>query len=139
MVSEIRDKEAARQVMRFVDTGHQCWTTIHAGDANGIVFRLPDLGVPAELVCNVGNLALLMKQAIVTELCEGCRMPATGTLPHWLTSDLQTDEVFVRNPEGCSKCRKGTGLAAVASSGYRRRRAVAAALREAISRQHPRH
>ena len=125
MVSEIRDKEAARQVMRFVDTGHQCWTTIHAGDANGIVFRLLDLGVPAEQVCNLGNLALLMKQTIVTELCEGCRMPAAGTLPHWLASDLQTDEVFVRNPQGCSKCRKGTGLAAVASAGYRRRRAVA--------------
>ena len=125
MVSEIRDKEAARQVMRFVDTGHQCWTTIHAGDANGIVFRLLDLGVPAEQVCNVGNLALLMKQTIVTELCEGCRMPAAGKLAHWLASDLQTDEVFVRNPQGCSKCRKGAGLAAVASSGYRRRRAVA--------------
>lgn len=125
MVSEIRDQEAARQVMRFVDTGHQCWTTIHAGDANGIVFRLLDLGVPVEQVCNVGNLALLMKQTIVTELCEGCRLPAAGTLPHWLASDLGTDEVFVRNAEGCSRCRKGTGLGVAASSGYRRRRAVA--------------
>ena len=125
MVSEIRDVEAARQVMRFVDTGHQVWTTIHAGDANGIVFRLLDLGVPAEQVCNVGNLALLMKQTIVAELCERCRLPGRGTLPHWMASDLGTDEVFVRNPQGCGECRRGAGVATSAWSGYRRRRAVA--------------
>ena len=125
MVSEIRDVEAARQVMRFVDTGHQVWTTIHAGDANGIVFRLLDLGVPAEQVCSVGNLALLMKQTIVSELCEACRMPAAGRLAHWMASDLGTDEVFVRNPEGCGECRRGVGVATSAWSGYRRRRAVA--------------
>ena len=125
MVSEIRDKEAARQVMRFTDTGHQVWTTIHAGDANGIVFRLLDLGVPAEQVCNVGNLALLMKQTIVSVLCSGCRLPARASLPEWVVKDLETDEVFVRNLEGCGVCRKGTGLAAQAWSGYARRKAVA--------------
>ena len=125
MVSEIRDMEAARQVMRFVDTGHQVWTTIHAGDANGIVFRLLDLGVPPEQVCNVGNLSLLIKQTIVSELCEGCRRPAGGKLPHWMASDLGTDEVFVRNEAGCAQCRKGAGIATSAWSGYRRRRAVA--------------
>ena len=125
MVSEIRDKETARQVMRFVDTGHQVWTTIHAGDANGIVFRLLDLGVPVEQVCNVGNLSLLMKQTIVSILCDGCRVPANGHLPEWVVKDLETDEVFVRNPEGCAKCRQGKGLAAQAWSGYAKRKAVA--------------
>lgn len=125
MVSEIRDVEAARQVMRFVDTGHQVWTTIHAGDANGIAFRLRDLGVPVEQVCNVGNLALLMKQTIVSVLCDECKIPATGRLPEWLVSDLGTDEVFVRNAEGCESCRRGGGVSSAAWAGYRRRRAVA--------------
>lgn len=125
MISEIRDREAARQVMRFVDTGHQCWTTIHAGDANGIAFRLLDLGVPAAQVCNAGNLSLLVKQTIVSELCLGCRVPAAGRLARWLAADLGTDEVFVRNEAGCAQCRTGTGIGAVANAGYRRRRAVA--------------
>ena len=125
MVSEIRDMEAARQVMRFVDTGHQVWTTIHAGNANGIVFRLLDLGVPTEQACNLGNLALLMKQTIVTVLCSDCRLDAKGVIPEWVAADLGTDEVYTRNPEGCDKCRRGSGLKASAWSGYERRRAVA--------------
>ena len=125
MVSEIRDKEAARQVMRFVDTGHQVWTTLHAGDANGIVFRLLDLGVPMEQVCNVGNLALLVKQTIVSVLCEACRVRARDSIPDWVAADLGTDEVWVRSPDGCEACRKGSGVSAQAWSGYRGRRAVA--------------
>ena len=125
MVSEIRDEETARQVMRFVDTGHQVWTTIHAGDANGIVFRLLDLGVPVEQACNAGNIALLMKQTIVSVLCEECRVEARGRLPSWVVHDLGTDEVFVRNEKGCRKCSKGTGIRQRAHAGYERRRAVA--------------
>ena len=50
MVSEIRDADAARQVLQCVDTGHQIWTTIHVHNANAIPFRLIDMGVgPAEL------------------------------------------------------------------------------------------
>ena len=125
MVSEIRDKEAARQVMRFVDTGHQVWTTIHAGDANGIVFRLLDLGVPVEQLCNVGNLSLLMKQTIVSVLCDECKSAAVEIVPEWVLSDLGTDDVFVRNSEGCATCRRDGGVESRAWAGYRERRAVA--------------
>ena len=45
MVSEIRDEMGARQVLQFIDSGHQIWTTIHVHSANGILFRLLDLGV----------------------------------------------------------------------------------------------
>lgn len=125
MVSEIRDEETARQVMRFVDTGHQVWTTIHAGDANGIVFRLLDLGVPVEQACNAGNIALLMKQSIVSVLCPECKRPARNEIPAWLARDLGTDEVFVRNREGCESCRRGSGISRAAWAGYANRRAVA--------------
>lgn len=125
MVSEIRDKEAARQVMRFVDTGHQVWTTIHAGDANGIVFRLLDLGVPVEQLCNAGNLSLLMKQTIVSMLCDECKRPAVDVVPEWVLSDLGTEDVFVRNAEGCESCGRDGGVVARAWAGYRGRQAVA--------------
>ena len=125
MVSEIRDEETARQVMRFVDTGHQVYSTIHAGDANGIVFRLLDLGVPVEQACNAGNIALLMKQTIVSVLCQECRRQARGRLPTWLVRDLGTEDVFVRNEKGCRKCSKGTGIRQRAHAGYERRSAVA--------------
>ena len=59
MVSEIRDADAARQVLQCVDTGHQIWTTIHVHNANAIPFRLIDMGVGAAEVAKPGNVALL--------------------------------------------------------------------------------
>ena len=61
MVSEIRDADAARQVLQFIDTGHQVWTTIHVHSANAILFRLLDMGVGTAEVCKPGNIELLMK------------------------------------------------------------------------------
>ncbi len=126
MVSEIRDAEAARQVMRFVDTGHQVWTTIHADSANGIVFRLLDFGVPAPQLCKPGNFALLMKQVLVPVLCETCRLPASGRLARWLERELDTSEgLYVRNPQGCHECRREAAIGDLAWRGYSRSIVVA--------------
>ena len=126
MVSEIRDAEAARQVMRFVDTGHQVWTTIHADSANGIVFRLLDFGVPPAQLCKPGNFALLMKQVLVPVLCETCRLPAGGRLARWLERELETSEgLYVRNPQGCHECRREAAIGDLAWRGYSRSSVVA--------------
>ena len=126
MVSEIRDAEAARQVMRFVDTGHQVWTTIHADSANGIVFRLLDFGVPPAQLCKPGNFALLMRQVLVPVLCEACRLPAKGRLPRWLERELGTsDGLFIRNPKGCYACRREAAIGDLAWRGYSRSTVVA--------------
>ena len=126
MVSEIRDAEAARQVMRFVDTGHQVWTTIHADSANGIVFRLLDFGVPSAQLCKPGNFSLLMRQILVPVLCESCRLPAKGRLPPWLESELGTSSgLFVRNPKGCYACRREAAIGDLAWRGYSRSTVVA--------------
>ena len=68
-----------------LDTGHQIWTTIHVDNANAILFRLLDLGVSAAEVCKPGNVALLMKQTLLPELCPSCarREPAEPP-PPWL-------------------------------------------------------
>ena len=74
MVSEIRDADAARQVLQFIDTGHQVWTTIHVHSANAILFRLLDMGVGTAEVCKPGNIELLMKQTLLPRLCEACAL-----------------------------------------------------------------
>ena len=74
MVSEIRDADAARQVMQFIDTGHQVWTTIHVHSANAILFRLIDMGVGVAEVTKPGNVALLMKQTLLPLLCPECAL-----------------------------------------------------------------
>ena len=110
MVSEIRDADAARQVLQFIDTGHQVWTTIHVHSANAILFRLLDMGVGTAEVCKPGNIELLMKQTLLPRLCEACALerPAGGReVPDWLGRHLKAwPEVRFRNPEGCSACNR---------------------------------
>ena len=73
MVSEIRDADAAREVLQFIDTGHQVWTTIHVHSANAILFRLLDMGVSPAEVCKPGNVVLLMKQTLLPRLPDWAR------------------------------------------------------------------
>ncbi len=130
MVSEIRDKMGAQQVLQFIDSGHQIWTTIHVHSANGILFRLLDLGVKPSEVVKKGNVRLLMKQTLIGGLCPECctDRPAGGKmLPAGLMAVLGP-EVRFRNPDGCRYCRKEgrSDLWLEAWAGYGRgRRAVA--------------
>ena len=135
MVSEIRDADAARQVMQFVDTGHQVWTTIHVHSANAILFRLVDMGVGVAEVTKPGNVALLMKQTLLPLLCPECALeePADGRrAPESLARRLNGNgAVRYRNPKGCSRCRREAGgaVAARAWNGYIEQTAIAETIR----------
>ena len=130
MVSEIRDADAARQVLQFVDTGHQVWTTIHVHSANAIPFRLLDMGVSASELCKPGNIKLLMKQTLLPLLCEACAVDRPGEgreAPDWLARQLRTwPSVRFRNAQGCAECdREDRGaVAAQAWNGYARQTAI---------------
>ena len=135
MVSEIRDADAARQVLQFIDTGHQVWTTIHVHSANAILFRLLDMGVGTAEVCKPGNIELLMKQTLLPSLCDGCALkkPAGGReVPDWLNRHIGNwSLVRFRNPEGCATCNREnrSAVAGKAWNGYVRQIAIAEAIR----------
>ncbi len=134
-ISEIRDADAAREVLQFVATGHQVWSTIHGSTAHGILFRLIEMGIPPEELCKPGSIELLMKQSLAPVLCPDCRLPFAGTMDSRKAllgrqlGELGIDpgEVRVRNPEGCRGCRPDSGdpVALAAWSGYLRLVAVA--------------
>ena len=135
MVSEIRDADAARQVLQFIDTGHQVWTTIHVHSANAILFRLLDMGVGTAEVCKPGNIELLMKQTLLPRLCGACALaePSGGkAVPDWLGRHLASwPLVRFRNPEGCESCNREqrSPVAGKAWNGYARQTAIAEAIR----------
>ena len=129
MVGEIRDKMGAQQVLQFIDSGHQVWTTIHVHTANGILFRLMDLGVEVSEVTKPGNIRLLVKQTLVPLLCPECARPALPEgrdLPEELAV-LLGPGVRYRSPEGCPQCRTAgqSALSLAAWAGYVRPLAVA--------------
>ena len=135
MVSEIRDADAARQVLQCVDTGHQIWTTIHVHNANAIPFRLIDMGVGAAEVAKPGNVALLMKQTLLPKLCPSCALgrPAGGrAVPDGLAARLGgIDGLRFRNAEGCAECRRDDGgeVSARAWNGYLGQTAICETIR----------
>lgn len=136
-ISEIRDEEAAKEVLQFVDTGHQVWTTIHVNSANGILFRLIDMGIHPSELAKPDTISLLMKQTLVPVLCTACSIPMgegsgvgnSGTLDTTLNQFPLDgfDRARFRNGKGCPKClSKIRGQTArEAWSGYERLQAVA--------------
>ena len=133
MVSEIRDADAAREVLQFIDTGHQVWTTIHVHSANAILFRLLDMGVSPAEVCKPGNVVLLMKQTLLPRLCGECALdePAGGkVVPDWLSARLRGfTRVRFRNAEGCGLCRREGAMAGAAWNGYTEQQALSEMIR----------
>ena len=114
VVSEVRDAEGARQMIQFIETGHQVWTTIHIGSVNSILFRMIDMGIQPSELAKPGSITLLMKQSLVPLLC-ACAIPARDGGPF-----------RERNTGGCRVClaKRGDSAAAMAWAGYRRLIAV---------------
>jgi general secretion pathway protein E len=73
LVGEIRDAETARTAMQAAMTGHVVFTTVHAKDTIGAVFRLLDLGVENYLVANA--LDVIVAQRLIRLLCPACKRP----------------------------------------------------------------
>ncbi len=71
LVGEIRDEETAVVAMRAAMTGHLVFSTVHARDTIGAVFRLLDLGVERYLVAQAVDV--ILAQRLLRTLCERCK------------------------------------------------------------------
>ena len=100
MVGEIRDSETAQIAHRATLAGQLVFSTVHASDAVGALFRLLDLQVkPAELV---SSSVCFLSQRLVRRICAACRMKCEPTLD---PAEVQPSHVYRANPKGCEACR----------------------------------
>ena len=83
MVGEIRDLQSAVLAIKFAQSGHRVYTTIHASTALGIIGRLVGLGVDSTLLCMPDVLKGLVFQTLVPQLCPSCKIPTN----EWLCED----------------------------------------------------
>ena len=74
MVGEIRDLQSAVLAIKFAQSGHRVYTTVHASTALGIVGRLVGLGVDSTLLCMPDVLKGLIFQTLVPQLCPSCKI-----------------------------------------------------------------
>ena len=75
MVGEIRDRPAAQLVIKFAQSGHRVYTTLHTNSALGVVGRLVAIGIDPALLCTPDVLKGVIYQTLVPVLCESCRIP----------------------------------------------------------------
>ena len=106
MVGEIRDLQSAVLAIKFAQSGHRVYTTVHASTALGIVGRLVGLGVDSTLLCMPDVLKGLAFQTLVPQLCPSCKIP--------------TDEWLREEPADTARRKEITDRAAAAleSRGY---------------------
>ncbi len=103
LVGEIRDEETAVVAMRAAMTGHVVFSTVHARDTIGAVFRLLDLGVERYLVANA--LDVIIAQRLLRLLCERCNRSVNVT-PGQATriGRHMSGATKVGVPVGCPSC-----------------------------------
>ena len=127
MVGEIRDLQSAVLAIKFAQSGHRVYTTVHASTVTGIVGRLIGLGVDPSLLCTPDVLKGLIYQTLVPLLCPNCKI----TTQEWLAKTqsgnagrseltdrlskalvsrgLDDRKVAYRAPSGCKNCA-GSGV-----------------------------
>ncbi|MDR1383279.1 MAG: GspE/PulE family protein [Planctomycetaceae bacterium] len=111
MLGEIRDSETADIAIKSSLTGHLVLSTLHANDAAGVIIRLSNLGVAAELITSA--LRLVVAQRLVRQPCGHCvKMVEAADEDKELFSFHQnaSGAVFVPQAVGCPLCG-GTGYA----------------------------
>jgi len=104
LVGEVRDAETARTAIQASMTGHLVFSTVHANDATGAVYRLLDLGVEPYLVSS--GLQMVLAQRLVRQLCEYCKNPVPPTREQTarMAEFGVTGVKQVFQPKGCKRC-----------------------------------
>ena len=127
MVGEIRDLQSAILTIKFAQSGHRVYTTVHASTAIGIISRMTGLGVDPSLLCTPDVLKGLIFQTLTPTLCAHCKLSARDWLKETSGSylkrkfsvdrmvavlesrGLDTNQISYRSERGCANCG-GSGI-----------------------------
>lgn len=98
MVGEIRDPTSSNALAGAVESGHYCFTTVHAGNIVTLLQRLTALGISSDKLSTPGFIAGLQCQKLIPVLCPECKIEQSVMLLEKKFS------LFKTNEEGCKQC-----------------------------------
>lgn len=104
MVGEIRDLESALLTIKFAQSGHRVYTTIHSSNALGIVGRLTGLGINANFLCAPDVLKGLIYQSLVPKLCSECKVDADRWMSEAREGDIRREQSVQRTKAALRAC-----------------------------------
>ncbi|MFP2420378.1 ATPase, T2SS/T4P/T4SS family [Pseudescherichia vulneris] len=103
MVGEIRDNISANALAGAVESGHYCFTTVHAGNIVSLLQRLSAMGITKDKLSTPGFVAGLQCQKLVPVICVHCRKPIE------ISFGGQSVNLYEQNESGCDSCKR-TGI-----------------------------
>ena len=110
MVGEIRDNVSASALAGAVESGHYCFTTVHAGNIVSLLQRMSALGISSDKLSTPGFVAGLQCQKLVPLLCDACK-----EVHEDITIAGRTFTLYKSGEKGCTQCKhsgiKGRQLA----------------------------
>lgn len=130
MFGEVRDEQSARAFLKAAIVGRVSLSTLHTNSAAGIIDRFREWGIGPKTLKNPTTLAVLMATRLVKTLCPHCRIPIREAAGMTLKREplharvarmhryakesfalratpLPTiQDGYVRNTDGCSRCRR---------------------------------
>jgi general secretion pathway protein E len=104
LVGEIRDTETARIATQAALTGHLVFSSIHANDAVGVLFRLIDLGIEPFYLGTA--LVCCISQRIVRRICPHCKDKYEPTVEEKAVYEQEVGELKgpLYRGKGCNLC-----------------------------------
>lgn len=101
MVGEIRDSVSANALAGAVESGHYCFTTVHAGSIVSLLQRMSALGIGSDKLSTPGFIAGLQCQKLIPMLCDSCKKECA---PQVIAGKKFT--LYTADAEGCSECKQ---------------------------------
>ena len=103
LLGEIRDRDTAQTAMQAAMTGHLVFTTLHARDAIGSIFRLLDLGCEAYMIAH--SVTVCLAQRLIRVLCRKCKRPYTPKPSQLIRMGMQNERIKqLYTHVGCRRC-----------------------------------
>ena len=104
LVGEIRDKDTAAMAVQAALTGHLVFSSVHANDSVGVLFRLMDLGVEPYLIAS--TLVGIVAQRMVRRICSHCRAPCQLPVEEQIAYDdeMKEQSTTFYSGVGCNLC-----------------------------------
>lgn len=101
MVGEIRDSVSANALAGAVESGHYCFTTVHAGSIVSLLQRMSALGIGSDKLSTPGFIAGLQCQKLIPVLCDSCKkVHALKTIAG------KKFTLYIASEEGCVACKQ---------------------------------
>jgi type II secretory ATPase GspE/PulE/Tfp pilus assembly ATPase PilB-like protein len=109
LVGEIRDSDTTAIAIQSALTGHLVFSSVHANDAVGVIFRLMNLGVEPYLIA--ATLSGVVAQRMVRRVCPHCGK--------WLKPSPEEKQIYEKETgEKLEKVYRGVGCNLCAQTGY---------------------